>query len=163
MLFLNVTCVPICVGRHLAPMYSVTCITDVISKAESEEKLGKWCIFMLYNFYVSKDYNETRAGQKQRRETEFVWCMDVSLADLLQDLAGGQPGDSLQSEQAHREPLRQQTLQRSIQVLGERERENKGESSEVSSSDHHILSLVPTTQQPETLGRVKVESCICFL
>lgn len=40
------------------------------------------------------------------------------LADLLQDLTGRVPGDPLQSEEADRKPLRQQALQRSIQVLG---------------------------------------------
>lgn len=44
------------------------------------------------------------------------------LADPLQDLTGGLPGDSLQSEQTYREPLRQQALQRAIQVLGEKKR-----------------------------------------
>ncbi len=41
------------------------------------------------------------------------------LADLLEDLAGGLPGDSLQTEQTYGEPLRQQTLQSAVQVLGE--------------------------------------------
>lgn len=39
------------------------------------------------------------------------------LADLLQDLAGRLPGDPLQAEEAHREPLRQQALQSAVQVL----------------------------------------------
>lgn len=52
------------------------------------------------------------------------------LADLLQDLAGGMPGDSLESQQAHGEPLRQQTLQGAVQVLWE----EKGESLEVKST-----------------------------
>lgn len=44
------------------------------------------------------------------------------LADLLQDLTGGLPGDSLQLEQTNREPLRQQALQRTIQILKEKQR-----------------------------------------
>lgn len=44
------------------------------------------------------------------------------LADFLQDLAGGLPGDSLQMEQAYREPLRKQTLQSTVQVLGEKQK-----------------------------------------
>lgn len=39
------------------------------------------------------------------------------LADLLQYLTGRLPGDPLQTQQTHREPLRQQTLQSAIQVL----------------------------------------------
>lgn len=42
------------------------------------------------------------------------------LADLLQDLAGGLPGDSLQAEQTYRKPLRQQALQCAVQILGEK-------------------------------------------
>lgn len=53
------------------------------------------------------------------RETECGDARMLLLADLLQDLAGGLPGDSLQSEQTYREPLGQQTLQRPVQVLGE--------------------------------------------
>lgn len=49
---------------------------------------------------------------------EHEWPL---LADLLQDLTGGLPGDSLQSEQTYREPLRQQTLQSAVQILGEKE------------------------------------------
>lgn len=44
------------------------------------------------------------------------------LADLLQDLTGRLPGDSLQLEQTYREPLRQQTLQGAVQILGEKEK-----------------------------------------
>lgn len=40
-------------------------------------------------------------------------------ADLLQYLTWGLPGDSLQPEQANREPLRKQALQRAVQVLEE--------------------------------------------
>lgn len=39
------------------------------------------------------------------------------LADLLQDLTGGLPGDSLKSEQTDGEPLTQQALQGAIEVL----------------------------------------------
>lgn len=39
------------------------------------------------------------------------------LADLLQDLAGRLPGDSLQAEEADGEPLRQQALEGDVQVL----------------------------------------------
>ena len=42
------------------------------------------------------------------------------LADPLQQLTGGLPCDSLQAEQTHREPFRQQALQRAVQVLGEK-------------------------------------------
>lgn len=55
---------------------------------------------------------------------EHEWPL---LADLLQDLTGGLPRDSLQSEQTYREPLRQQTLQSAVQILGEKKRK-KGES-----------------------------------
>lgn len=41
------------------------------------------------------------------------------LADLLQDLAGRLPGDSLQAEEADRKPLRQQALQGDVQILEE--------------------------------------------
>lgn len=44
------------------------------------------------------------------------------LADLLQDLTRGLPRYSLQSEQTHREPLRQQTLQSAVHILGEKKR-----------------------------------------
>lgn len=44
------------------------------------------------------------------------------LADLLQDLTGGLPGDPLQSEQTYREPLGKQTLQSAIKILGEKKK-----------------------------------------
>lgn len=59
-----------------------------------------------------------KVGEKEGRNTARGG-MKALLADLLQDLAGGLPGDSLQAEQTHREPLRQQALQRAVQVLGE--------------------------------------------
>lgn len=56
---------------------------------------------------------------KMRNNAAWVAVMPL-LADLLQDLAGGLPGDSLESQQTYREPLRQQALQRTIQVLWEK-------------------------------------------
>lgn len=62
---------------------------------------------------------------KRVRERRTERCEGAStslLADLLQNLAGGLPGDSLQSEQTYREPLREQAFQRAAQVLGEKRR-----------------------------------------
>lgn len=67
---------------------------------------------------------------KEWEKEEQKHCDDASmplLADLLQNLTRRLPGDSLQSEQAYREPLREQAFQRAAQVL----REKKGESLEL--------------------------------
>lgn len=47
------------------------------------------------------------------------------LADLLQDLTGGLPGDPLQSEQTNGEPLAQQALQSATEVLKIKKKEIK--------------------------------------
>lgn len=55
----------------------------------------------------------------EKRKTEIT-CKGIRtslLADLLQDLTGGLPGDALQSEQTDREPLTQQALQGATEVL----------------------------------------------
>lgn len=75
---------------------------------------------MLYNWYVRKEIMMKWKSERKKAQREGAWM--PLLADLLQDLAGGLPSDSLQSEQTHREPLRQQALQRAVQVLGERKK-----------------------------------------
>ncbi len=65
--------------------------------------------------------------EEERRGTQREGARMPLLADLLQDLAGGLPGDSLQSEQTYREPLRQQALQRAVQVLGEKKKQKRWE------------------------------------
>lgn len=55
-------------------------------------------------------------GLLDGRRTQGIGWLAL-LADLLQDLAGRLPGDSLQAEEADGKPLRQQALEGAVQVL----------------------------------------------
>lgn len=75
---------------------------------------------MLSNVLQGRRKNSLRCDSTVNDEEQHWVAVMPLLADLLQDLAGGLPGDSLESQQTYREPLRQQALQRTIQVLWEK-------------------------------------------